>query len=291
MAKVPPMASAARKKLRGRATTGPQVDLLERQLQRQENLNRQLEKAIKRLEKQLGGEAKPAKPAAAGLPADFDEEAKEIIKLVRPFTMTSPDKLFALITAVRYLATKGVEGAMVECGVWRGGSMHAVARILDSLGKRDRELFLFDTYTGMTEPTDKDVNASGKSAAHLLEVSVKTAHVWAVASIEDVQEGLDQLDYPAERFHLVKGPVEETIPGQAPERIALLRLDTDWYASTKHELEQLYSRLAPGGVLIIDDYGSWQGAKEATDEFIGSLDDPPMMLRAGRSRIGVKPGS
>lgn len=170
-----------------------------------------------------------------------------------------------------------------------GGSMHAVARTLDEVGKHDRELYLFDTYEGMTEPTDKDVSMGGQTASLLLETNDKTANVWAIASIEDVQQGLDTLAYPTERFHLVKGPVEETIPGHAPERIALLRLDTDWYESTRHELEHLYQRLVPGGVLIIDDYGTWRGSKEATDEFMATLERPPLMLRAGRGRIGVKP--
>jgi hypothetical protein len=167
--------------------------------------------------------------------------------------------------------------------------MHAVARTLDSLDRHDRELYLFDTFEGMTEPTEKDVKVRGRSAAELMEISGRDTHLWAVASIEDVRDGLAGLAYPAERFHLVKGPVEETIPGAAPERIALLRLDTDWYESTRHELEHLYSRLVPGGVLIIDDYGTWQGSKEATDEFIAGLDNPPLMQRVGRGRIGVKP--
>ena len=113
--------------------------------------------------------------------------------------------------------------------------------------------------------------------------------VWAVASREDVEQGLRTLPYPYDLFHLVEGPVEETVPRFAPERIALLRLDTDWYESTRHELEHLYDRLVPGGVLVIDDYGSWQGARKATDDFLARLEQPPLMQRAGRARIGVKP--
>ena len=260
---------------------------MQEQLQQLRKLNRRLERAITRLEKPPRNPASP-RPERT-LPPDYDDTAKEIIGQVRPFTMTSPDKLFALITAVRHVASTGLEGAIVECGVWRGGSMHAVARTLHSLGCKDRDLYLFDTFEGMTEPTEKDVSTGGRQASALLENSDRTARVWAVASIEDVQQGLDGLPYPPDRFHLVRGPVEETIPDQAPEQIALLRLDTDWYASTRHELEHLYSRLVPGGVLIIDDYGTWQGSKEATDEFMATLDQPPLMLRAGRGRIGVKP--
>lgn len=237
------------------------------------------------------GAVPPTAPPKQGLPSDYDPETKRIIGRVRPYTMTSPEKLNALIASVRYLERAKISGALVECGVWRGGSMHAVARALHNLGAYDRELYLFDTFTGMTEPTVRDISIGrNRSAADLLETSDKTAHVWAVASIEDVQAGLETLPYPIERFHLVAGPVEQTIPEQAPDQIALLRLDTDWYESTKHELEHLYDRLQPGGVLIIDDYGSWQGAKEATDEFLGGLPEQILMLRAGRSRVGVKPG-
>ncbi|MGL5824325.1 MAG: TylF/MycF/NovP-related O-methyltransferase [Nocardioides sp.] len=204
--------------------------------------------------------------------------------------MTSPEKLFALITAVRYVVDQGVDGAIVECGVWRGGSMHAIARTLDECGAHDRSLYLFDTFEGMTEPTDRDHKLVGGKAADLLQAASKEKWVWAIASTEDVEAGLRTLPYPYDRFTLVKGPVEETIPEHAPESIALLRLDTDWYESTKHELEHLYGRLQPGGVLIIDDYGTWAGSKEATDEFLAGLPAAPLMLRAGRSRIGVKPG-
>lgn len=234
--------------------------------------------------------APEAKKSGGGLPADYDEETKRIIKAVRPFTMTSPEKLFALVAAVRYVDAASIPGAIVECGVWRGGSMHAVARTLDSCGTHERELYLFDTFEGMTEPTERDVKIKvDEAASDLMANSPKNSWLWAVASIEDVREGISTLPYPQERFHLVKGPVEETIPDAAPEEIALLRLDTDWYDSTRHELEHLYSRLQPGGVLIIDDYGTWKGSKDATDEFLKTLDQPLLLLRAGRSRVAVKP--
>jgi O-methyltransferase len=282
MSKIRSFASTTRRRLLPVEELNAQVEALRK-------LNRRLEKAVGRVEGTKKPAPKTPPKTGDGLPSDFDEEAKAVIASVRPYTMTSPDKLFALILAVRHIAGSGVEGALVECGVWRGGSMHAVARTLLSSGVTDRELYLFDTFAGMTEPTDKDLSAGGTPAATLLANAEKSAYVWAIASLEDVRQGLATLDYPQERFHLVEGPVEKTIPSEAPEQIALLRLDTDWYESTRHELEHLYDRLVPGGVLIIDDYGSWQGAKEATDEFIAALERKPLMLRAGRSRIGVKP--
>ena len=279
MSKLRTLASAAKRRV-----TSP-VDRLHVEVQTMRRLNRRLERSVARLE----GRPAPAAKRAA-LPADFDDEAKEIIRAVRPYTMTGAGKLFALISAVRHIVDTDLAGDFVECGVWRGGSMHAVARTLLAHGGKDRDLYLFDTFAGMTQPTERDVSLGrGKRAADLLEASSKEAEVWAIASLEDVKKGLSTLDYPQERFHLVEGRVEDTIPDRAPERIALLRLDTDWYESTRHELEHLYERLVPGGVLIIDDYGSWRGCKEATDEFIAALDRRPLMHRVARSRIGVKP--
>jgi O-methyltransferase len=220
---------------------------------------------------------------------DVDPDVLDIYRLVKPYTMTGREKTIALVLAVKHIARTGLPGDFVECGVWRGGSVHAIAWALAAEGVVDREIYLFDTFEGMTAPTEKDVRADGRPAAELLAEQKRTKWVWAVASREDVEEGLRTVPYPQERFHLVEGPVEETVPGLAPERIALLRLDTDWYESTRHELATLYERIVPGGVLMIDDYGSWKGSRQATDEFLAGLERPPLMHRAGRARIGVKP--
>jgi O-methyltransferase len=284
---------AARRRLGALSRVPRQLDRLDDEIAALGRTAKGLREAVKDLQdtvNRLNGRPEPAaKPPAAKGPTGFDKDADEIIALARPYTMTSPDKLYSLISAVRHLARCKIEGAVVECGVWRGGSMHAVARALAAEGDTERDLYLFDTFTGMTEPTEKDKTHGGRSAESLLASAERTARVWAVASVDDVREGLATLPYPAERFHLVEGPVEKTIPGQAPERIALLRLDTDWYESTRHELEHLYDRLVPDGALIIDDYESWQGSKQATNEFLAGLADPPLMHRAGRSRIGIRP--
>jgi len=182
--------------------------------------------------------------------------------------MTSTERIVALTQAIEYVQRAGIPGAIVECGVWRGGSMMAVARTLLAESNTDRDLYLFDTFEGMSAPTDADRDHQGASAAKLLESSSRDKdEVWCYAGIDDVRANLESTGYPTARLHFVKGPVEDTIPDQAPEEIALLRLDTDWYESTKHELAHLYPRLKPGGVLIIDDYGHWQGARKAVDEY------------------------
>ena len=234
------------------------------------------------------GPKPPAKPARE-FPADYDPEYQEIMRAVKPFTMTGNDKLHALITATRYVHRYGIPGAVVECGVWRGGSMHAVARTLDQLGDHTRELYLYDTFEGMTEPTDKDLRHDGESASHILAGADKKSWVWALASLEDVQAGFETVPYPSHRLHFVKGPIEKTVPDEMPDEIAILRLDTDWYESTVHEFEHLYPRLVSGGVLIIDDYGHWQGSRQATHEFLDRTGERLLLLRADSGRVAVKP--
>ncbi|MFE4217640.1 TylF/MycF/NovP-related O-methyltransferase [Streptomyces sp. NPDC056844] len=236
---------------------------------------------------------RPAPKAAAKkppqFPADYDDEAKDIIRAVKPYTMTSPERLNAFVLATRHIVRHGIPGDIVECGVWRGGSMQACAKTLLSLGETDRDLYLFDTYEGMTPPTAEDLRRDGRPAQELLDAQGKDRPIWAVASLEDVRAGFEQVPYPEERVHYVRGKVEDTVPEQAPEQISILRLDTDWYASTKHELTHLYSRLVSGGVLLIDDYGYWQGSRQAVDEFLEETGEQLLLLRMDEGRIAVKP--
>lgn len=231
----------------------------------------------------------PPKPAPKEFPADYDQDYRDIIDAVRPYTMTGSDKLHALITATRYIERFTIPGAIVECGVWRGGSMHAAARTLDRLGSYGRDFYLYDTFEGMTEPGERDLRHDGAPAAQMLAASDRSSRVWAVASLEDVQAGFATVPYPSERIRYVKGPIEETVPAQMPDEIAILRLDTDWYESTAHEFEHLYPRLVSGGVLMVDDYGFWKGSREATEEFIERTGERLMLVRMDSGRVAVKP--
>lgn len=203
---------------------------------------------------------------------DLTPSELALIKFVRPFTMTSPERIYALANAVRWITDEKLPGACVECGVWRGGSMMVVARTLLDMGVSDREVYLFDTYEGMPAPTDVDRDYRGRSAMAYFEKrrTGDDSADWIRATIEEVRANLSRTNYPTERLRLVKGKVEETIPQNAPDSIALLRLDTDWYGSTKHELEHLWPRLVTGGICIIDDYGYWAGSRRAVDEYFSS---------------------
>jgi O-methyltransferase len=220
---------------------------------------------------------------------DYDQAAMDIMRRVKPRTMTSSEKLYGLIQATRYVVRHSIPGDIVECGVWRGGSMQAVALTLLEEGATDRHLHLFDTFEGMPPPTEKDRRVDGASAADLLETQDRDSTLWAIASLEEVEEAMREVPYPHELVHFHQGLVEETIPEQAPERISILRLDTDWYESTRHELEHLYERITPGGVLIIDDYGHWLGARRATEEFLEQMGEPLLLLPLSTGRIAVRP--
>src|ERR671931_415879 len=233
-------------------------------------------------------DSQPA-PSRDAFPVDFDEADRELCRRVGPYTMTTPPRIFALARAVDYVVARELPGAIVECGVWRGGSMMAVALTLLRLGVTDRELYLFDTFEGMTEPGEEDVKHTGERAADALAESARDSNIWAIATIEEVREAVLGVGYPEARIHFVQGPVEETLPEQAPPESALLRLDTDWYASTKHELVHLYPRLASGGVVIVDDYAYWQGAKKAVDEYFAANAAPLLLNRVDyTARIAVK---
>jgi hypothetical protein len=213
-------------------------------------------------------------------PPDFDAATIAMIDKVREFTMTSPERLFALRQSVKYVVANHIPGAIVECGVWRGGSMMAVAHTLRELQVQDRDLYLFDTYDGMTAPTNADKNYRGQSAAALLQAESKAdSWNWAFGPLDGVKQALSGTGYDSQRLFFVKGKVEETVPEKAPATIALLRLDTDWYESTYHELTCLFPRLSPGGVLILDDYGHWQGARRAADQYFAEQCLPILLHR------------
>jgi O-methyltransferase len=224
------------------------------------------------------------------LPIDFDQTDADLCRRIAPYTMTTPPRIYALARAVEYVAAGRIPGAFVECGVWRGGSMMAIALTLLRVGVRERDLYLFDTFSGMTPPGEEDVKHTGERAADMLASASRDSDDWAVASLDDVRGAVLGVGYPEERIHFVVGPVEETLPAKGPEEIALLRLDTDWYAPTKHALVHLYPRLSPGGVLIVDDYAYWQGARRAVDEYLEEQDVGLLLNRVDyTARIAVKP--
>lgn len=198
---------------------------------------------------------------------ELSQQERDILNSATQYTMTSVDRMVSLIHAIKFIIDNNIQGDIVECGVWRGGSMMIVAKMLLMHGETNRIIYLYDTFEGMSEPTDNDVSLDGEFAASQLQRTPKGQGVWCEASIEDVRANMISTGYPAEKIRLIKGKVEDTIPAVLPGPIALLRLDTDWYESTRHEMINLFPLLQSNGVLIIDDYGHWQGSKKAIDEY------------------------
>lgn len=198
----------------------------------------------------------------------------EIIKNVlnsnpdKKLSMVSVDRLMALISATKYIIENNIEGDFVECGVWRGGCALTMAMILKDY-KVSRKIYLYDTFEGMTRPGKEDLGFDGSSALKKFKKNQKETHnEWCFASISDVKYQFKKFDLE-DNVIFVKGDVMKTLKKEEnlPEKIALIRLDTDWYESTKFEMNVLYPKLVKNGVLLIDDYSDWQGCKKAIDEY------------------------
>lgn len=216
-----------------------------------------------------------------------DDPHAEIIERCKPFTLVTSERLLGVVNAAEYVAAAGIPGAFVECGVYKAGCSMAAAWGFLGAGRSDIDLWLYDTYEGMPPASNEDVHIkSGKLAEQMFPTS---GEAWDAASFEEVQANMARTGYPTARIHMIKGMVEDTIPAQAPDAISILRLDTDWYASTKHELEHLFPRLSRGGVLIIDDYGHWAGNRKAVDEYFAEHGIHMLLNRTDYAgRMGVK---
>lgn len=222
---------------------------------------------------------------------DYPDEFERLWAQITPYTMTPKDRAFGLYQAVHYILDNQITGDFVECGVWRGGSAMLIALILEKRAIKDRKIFLFDTYEGMTEPEDNDVDQRSKKSAYKFWQRTRRGNFsdWCYASLTEVQQNMARTGIAADRVTYIKGPVEETIPHNFPSQLALLRLDTDWYASTKHSLDHCFDLVSAKGVLIIDDYGYWQGAQEASDEFFKERGIKPFLHRLDFSgRLYIK---
>jgi hypothetical protein len=220
----------------------------------------------------------------------LEPEFLRYLKACAPYTMVSRERLYAEFQAINYVVSHRIEGDIVECGVWRGGTSMLGAMTL--LGRQDtsRRIWLYDTFAGMTEPTGDDVSPwDGDNARRIWTANRDRDHnKWCFAPIEEVRQNLLSTGYPESQVTFVKGDVAKTLLEQVPTKIAVLRLDTDWYESTKLELEVLFPRLSKGGVILIDDYGAWAGCKKAVDEYLTANNIPLMLHRTdytGRSAV------
>lgn len=229
--------------------------------------------------------------AGPGLP-DVEAEFVQLHDVSSGYSVAGPERLYAAYQAARYVAERRIEGDVVECGVWRGGAAMMLALTLARRAD-NRTIWLYDTFQGMTEPREIDADYTGRKAGDLWDADrrrITDQGYRCDVARDQVESNMASVGVPLTQLRFVEGPVEETIPAIVPERIAILRLDTDWYESTRHELEHLYPRLAAGGVLLIDDYGHWAGARRAVDEYFARVESPPLLVRVDYTgRVAVKP--
>lgn len=216
-----------------------------------------------------------------------------IIQAVTPYTLTNPKRLMALLDSVAYIVDARLDGAIVECGVWKGGSMMCAAMALHECQDESREFYLFDTFEFEVPyaPDSADGQRAATSYARASQTPESERREKVVRNMKDVEARLQETGYPTSKVHLVAGKVEDTLPERAPERISLLRLDTDLYQPTLHQLRCLFPRLEQGGVLIIDDYDdpTWPGVRKAVDEYLESNNVRLLLHRVDSgSRMAVK---
>lgn len=210
--------------------------------------------------------------------------------LDRRLTMVNFEGLLATLMACKYVLENSIEGDFVECGVWRGGNAIVAAEMFRLHGSQ-KHVWLFDTFLGMTAPTGVDHDWKGGLAQGEFDLNEREGfNNWCYASIEDVVGNFEDRGLVGNNIHFIKGDVSQTLrEADLPEKISVLRLDTDWYESTKMECEVLYPRLSVGGCLIVDDYGHWNGSRIAIDEYFSQhLNRPFFHATDYARRIGVK---
>lgn len=242
---------------------------------------------------------------AQGLTLPFDIQAVDdgtfyaIHERCRPFTMADVFLNYSLYQGVRHIVSAGIDGDIVECGVWRGGSAMICALTLLQLGISDRKIYMYDsfdfTWPGYSEHDAQIYGRDNETTAAFVEsvrekaMLAHTGKAPPLLSLEETRNNVISTGYPVENLIFVQGYVENTIPEQTPDNISLLRLDTDFYDSTIHELRHLYPRLSSGGPLIIDDYPTEVGATIATDEYFAESGESILLNRIGiQGRIGVR---
>jgi len=217
----------------------------------------------------FGGSTSLASLSAVNKGYDLEGPAREAIAQVGSHTQLSYERLVTLYEQVAYVERCGLPGSLVECGVWRGGAsaMMALANLAE--GPARRPLHLFDSFEGMPQPR---ADVDGLAAMDLMRSASPSSPGVNVAS---PQQALDlivgRVGYPESSVVVHKGWFEDTIPiaREALGAIAVLRIDGDWYESTRTVFEHLYDLVVPGGVVVIDDYGHFEGCRRATDEFLG----------------------
>ena len=199
---------------------------------------------------------------------------KKTLEICSNYSMTGYENMFALIKSIDFINKNNIKGDFVECGVWKGGNLILFQKMIEKF-KLKKKIYAFDTFEGMTAPQKVDQTFLGESSIAIFKklkrkkIDPKKNTVMAECSIEDVKNNFRKNTNNNKNLICIKGPVEKTlqIKKNLPKKISILRLDTDWYQSTKIELIKLFPLVEKKGIIIIDDYGYWKGARKAVDEY------------------------
>ena len=225
-------------------------------------------------------------------PGYVENEFKELYKKYCNLSMVPWSGFYSVYRSITYILDAGIKGDIVECGVWKGGCAAFMMELLARRGETNRKIWLYDTFEGMTAPTDKDKHFAGaKFAPDEFKKRETKGEKWSYAPLDLVKDTLAMTGYPETKIEIVQGDVLETLKTRTPNKIALLRLDTDWYDSTKAEMEALWPKLAKNGVFLCDDYGAWKGSYDAVHEYLDA-NDIKMYLQVDAyygGACGVKP--
>lgn len=202
--------------------------------------------------------------------------------------------------ALFYIVKNKIEGDLVECGVYKGDHPKKMADFF--LHEKKRDIWLYDTFKGLTQPGEFDYTRNDATLYQMSKDQVKKfwednkisedVNGWCMSTLNEVKSNVESSGYPKEKIHYIEGDVMETLKDDKniPASIAILRLDTDWYSSSKYEMERLYPKLVSGGVLILDDYFHWDGQRRAVDEYFKENNIHENILRYN-SKVGsfIKP--
>ena len=207
--------------------------------------------------------------------------ALSLIVQVRDHTMVDVPRLKLLYDLTKELDSQGIPGDLVTCGVYRGGSS-AVLAGANRKSDVQRNSWLFDSFEGLPEPTQRN----GFEAQ-------ETYHKgWCTASEDEVRQLFACLGFMNSNVHIVKGWFQDTLPFAPIRQIALLHIDADWYNSVSICLTTLFDRVRPNGVIVLDDYGTWEGCRNATNDFFSARNLDLALLRyRGPAAYFRKPAS
>ncbi len=197
--------------------------------------------------------------------------ARLIMQVKPAHTMVRNLSLINLYRMVRYINRSALPGVIVECGVWNGGSSAMMAAACRDTHVQ-RHFWLFDSFEGLPPPTEKD---NSIERTHYFEG-------WNKGSIANVERIFRKLGLPLDQVHFVKGWFDQTLPTSTVNQIALLHIDADWYDSVSLVLNMFYDRVTPGGYVVLDDYGYWEGCDRATHDFL----DGRGISRSALHRVG-----